>query len=245
MSETGSRRIKAVLFDKDGTLIDFQKSWEPITRMIARYAAGEDEELADHLLRVGGMDPETGVTRPDSLIAAASNDQLAAALVGAGAVVSVEDLLAAINHYAAGSAEHHVPVCDLADLFAELSAAGFKLGIASSDSAGSITALADRFGLRQWLGFISGYDSGHGAKPEPGMFLAFCEYVGLLPEEVAMVGDNLHDMHMGQSAGAGLTVSVLTGTGTREVLASESDMCLQGIHELVDALQNFNSDKLL
>ena len=45
------------------------------------------------------------------------------------------------------------------------------------------------------------------------LVLAFCAAVGLPPAEVAMVGDNLHDIHMGQSAGAGLLVETIPPGG--------------------------------
>jgi phosphoglycolate phosphatase len=48
-----------------------------------------------------------------------------------------------------------------------------------------------------------------------------------------VVGDNNHDLHMGRNAGAGLTVAVLTGTGSRESLSEASDHCLDDITELL------------
>ncbi|NVK36124.1 MAG: HAD family hydrolase [Rhodobacteraceae bacterium] len=224
--------IRAILFDKDGTLIDFQKSWEPVTRSLAEFAAGGDPVLTDHLLRVGGMDPDTGRTAADSLFAAASNDLIAEAMVVAGAVVPVAQLVETFDRIAAQSVDHHVPVCDLSQLFSSLRAAGYLIGIASSDAELSIRALVDRFELGEHLAFVCGYDSGHGEKPQPGMLLAFAKAIGVEPHEVAMVGDNLHDMHMARDAGAGLKVSVLTGTGTRELLEPESDVCLAGVEEL-------------
>ena len=48
---------------------------------------------------------------------------------------------------------------------------------------------------------IIGYDSGFGSKPDPDICLAFCSKSGLQPESVLMVGDSLHDMQAGRSAG--------------------------------------------
>jgi phosphoglycolate phosphatase len=41
---------------------------------------------------------------------------------------------------------------------------------------------------------------------------------------------------MGHNAGAGLTIGVLTGTGSRESLAAASDYCLNDITELESLL---------
>ena len=99
--------------------------------------------------------------------------------------------------------EYAVPVTDLRVLFRRLKAQGLKIGIASSDNESSIRRTAARFEIDGWVDFIAGYDSGFGSKPEPGMLLGFCQSTGLEPRQVAMVGDNAHDLHMGQAAGAG------------------------------------------
>ena len=39
--------IKGILFDKDGTLVDFQKTWFAIGDRLALQAAGGDRALAD------------------------------------------------------------------------------------------------------------------------------------------------------------------------------------------------------
>ena len=221
--------IGGILFDKDGTLLDFNESWEPVNRAVALMAAGGDAVLAADLLRLCGMDPATGMIAPDSLFAAANTREIADAMIAAGARFELEILVARIDAEFAGAADQSVPVAALAPLFASLSARGLKLGIASSDNERSIRAIAARFGLDPYLDFVAGYDSGHGVKPEAGMVLAFCDATGLEPHQVAVVGDNNHDMHMGRNAGAGLTIAVLSGTGLRETLAAHSDLILDDV----------------
>ena len=83
--------------------------------------------------------------------------------------------------------------------------------------------------LLELFDFLAGYDSGHGTKPAPDMVHAFGRETGLSVGEIAVVGDNLHDLVMGRAAGAGLVVGVLTGTGGREELATLADHVLDGI----------------
>jgi phosphoglycolate phosphatase len=47
-----------------------------------------------------------------------------------------------------------------------------------------------------------------------------------------VVGDNTHDIHMGQSAAAGYNVGVLTGTSTRDELEPEADLVVDSIADL-------------
>ena len=61
----------------------------------------------------------------------------------------------------------------LVPLFTALRARGLKLGVATNDSEVPAQAHLRAHGLTGLLDFIAGYDSGHGAKPGPGMCLAF------------------------------------------------------------------------
>ncbi|MCJ9753864.1 HAD family hydrolase [Neorhizobium sp. BETTINA12A] len=228
--------IAGILFDKDGTLLLYDESWGPVNREAARIASAGDTELEPQLLFSGGMDPVSGHTRPDSLLAAGNAAEIAAGFVAAGSPIDVAELTRLLDDLFIRSAEFSVPVTDLAALFAKLKARGFKLGIASSDNEQAIRQTAIRFGIIDHVDFVAGYDSGHGVKPGPGMVLGFCHATGLDPAEVAMVGDNNHDMHMGASAGVGLKVAVLTGTGSRETLSASADICLADITALMDLL---------
>lgn len=233
---SANETITGILFDKDGTLLDYAKTWLPVNRELARIAAEDDAELADRLLAACGMDPVTGHVVPDSLLAAGNTAEIAAGLVKAGSPLPVAELVSRLDALFSNGAATAVPVTDLEAFFKRLHAKGYKLGVASSDNERSIRETAERFGFARYLDYVAGYDSGHGAKPEPGMVLGFCKATGLAPEQVAVVGDNNHDLHMGQRAGAGMKVAVLTGTGSRASLSDASDHCLNDITELESVL---------
>ena len=233
---TETRTIRGILFDKDGTLLDYARSWLPVNRELADFAADGDAELAARLLRETGMDPETGHVVPDSLLAAGNTREISEGLVKAGAVRGFEEMVAHMDGLFASAAARAVPVTDLKQFFETLHGKGYKHGIASSDNERSIRHTAERFGFAHLVHYVAGYDSGYGVKPEPGMVLGFSEVTGLPVSEIAVVGDNNHDLHMGQRAGAGLKVGVLTGTGSRESLSAASDHCLNDITELESVL---------
>jgi phosphoglycolate phosphatase len=228
--------IGGILFDKDGTLLDYDASWLPVNRELGRIAALGDAALADHLLSACGMDPVTGYIVPDSLLAAGNTKQISQGLVAAGSPMDVAELTVRLDDLFSSAADLSVPVTDLGAFFRRLHARGYKLGVASSDNERSIRQTALRFGFFDYVDYIAGYDSGFGTKPEPGMVLGFCEATGLPPSRIAVVGDNNHDLHMGENAGVGLKVAVLTGTGSRESLAAACDYCLNDITELEDIL---------
>jgi phosphoglycolate phosphatase len=232
----GRRTIRGLLFDKDGTLLDYAASWPPINREAGLLAAGGDHGLAARLLHAVGGDPATGLAAADSVLAAGNTRELALAWRQSGSPRPVAALTGELDALFQGAVARMVPVCDLGALFLRLRGRGLALGIASSDSAAAVTATAAHFGIATNIAFACGYDSGHGAKPEPGMVRAFCRETGLAPGEVAVIGDNSHDMEMGRAAGAGLRIAVLTGTGTRETLVPISDLCIASIAGLEEVL---------
>ena len=84
--------------------------------------------------------------------------------------------------------------------------------------------------------FLAGYDSGYKAKPAPDKVHAFADQLDLAAREIMVVGDNLHDLDMGRSAGAGLVVGVLTGTSGHDELAPHADHVLEDITHLESVL---------
>lgn len=224
--------IDALLFDKDGTLVDYDRSWEPVNRKAAMLAARGDAALARRILAECGTDPDTGITRAGSLFAAGNAAEIAARMVRCGAPFTEVALMNGIDALFEESAAHAVPICDLAPVLDAL--APRALGIATSDGEASARTTLAAFGLADRFGFVAGYDSGHGAKPGPGMVLAFAAALGLPPERVAVVGDNTHDMAMARAAGA-RAIAVLSGTGNREDLAPLADAVIGSVSDLRDA----------
>lgn len=225
-------KITGILFDKDGTLLDFDKTWEPVNRRASLFAAMGDEVLADRLMVICGMDPLTGKVSSGSLFAAASTSEIAAAMANAGAPFEADELTGHLDRFYVEGAATAIPVTDLAVLFERLKRRGLHLGIASSDNEASIRAIAERLGIMRYLDFIAGYDSGHGLKPNPGMIDGFARSQGIDHAEIAMVGDNTHDLHMARNAKAGLAIGVLTGTSGEEALQPYADYVLPSIEAL-------------
>ena len=69
MTTSPASAIRAILFDKDGTLLDFSATWVPLNHQVALAAAKGDPELARRLLASGGHDPDSDFVAPGSLLA--------------------------------------------------------------------------------------------------------------------------------------------------------------------------------
>ncbi|OCW57855.1 HAD family hydrolase [Hoeflea olei] len=224
--------VKAILFDKDGTLVDFDRTWAPVNRKVAEIAARGDADLAERLLVACGMDPVSGKTRADSMFAAANAAEIAKHMVAHGSPVQADELGRLLDAAFVEGAESPWPICDLGALLGALGEAGYAMGIASSDGEAGIRRTVEVLGISAHISFVAGYDSGHGPKPEPGMIAAFATHLGLKPADIAMVGDNKHDMDMARAAGAGLAVGVLSGTGTPATLGDIADVMIGSVADL-------------
>jgi phosphoglycolate phosphatase len=228
--------ISAILFDKDGTLIDFDLTWGPATYAVMRALAKGDAAALQRQAQALHFSLERQrflTTSPLIAGSSASYGSLWGEALGRldhDALRGEIDALTAVE-----SLKSLSPIGRPRELFATLKARGLKLGLATNDSEASARRQAAALGLADHLDFLAGYDSGHGGKPAPGMALAFARQIGVAPAEIAMVGDTLHDLRSARAAGC-LAVAVLTGPAAIENLIQEADHVLDEIGGLVDLL---------
>jgi len=227
--------ISGILFDKDGTLIDFQSTWVPLYKEASLYVAGNCSTGAQAMLVASGYDEITNAVLPDTVLAQGNNDEIAEIWLRHAPenTKPVKIISEAIGHiFSSRIAIHAAQVTNLEKLFASLKARGLKLGVATSDGIDSARNSLAPFGVLDQLDFIAGFDSGHGAKPGPGMVKAFAAATGLDPGGIMVVGDSSHDMEMGQAARVGKNIGVLTGTSSVEQLSGNADLIIDSIADI-------------
>lgn len=226
-------RIRGILFDKDGTLVDFQATWFAIGEELALRAAGGSRSRAEALLAEAGYDFDLNRFKADSVFAAGTNSDIVALwypqLTPAERqpMVLEFDTLTAIE-----GAARSVPLPGVREALAELHRAGMRLGVATNDSTGGAERTLTALGVAQLFDAAYGYDAVANPKPAPDIVHAFADLTGLRLSEIAMVGDNRHDLEMARAGGVGLAVGVLSGTGTRETLAPLADVVLDSVADL-------------
>ena len=227
-SPAGSRQIEAILFDKDGTLFGFQETWGPWAHALL-YDLAEDAAHASDLAARLRFDLAARRFAPDSPAVAGTVEEQVQLMLPSLPDWSAEALR---ERLLTGAAEAvPVPAADLSPLLAELRARGLRVGVATNDGGVPARRHLEDAGISGLVDWVAGYDEGHGAKPDPGMLLAFARETGVAPGRVAMVGDSLHDLHAAAAAGM-VRVGVLTGTASRLDLAPHADAVLDTIADL-------------
>ncbi len=221
--------MRAILFDKDGTLIDFDASWGPAYWRLALDLAEGDEDRALAMLVAGGMDAATSRFAPGALLAAGNTLDIVQlwfpALAGDARVAMIARIDTIFHE---NGITCSVPVAGLDETLTALAAMGLQMGVATNDGTESAIAALTALGVADHLPQVYGYDSVARPKPAPDQVLAYAAAISADPAEIAVVGDNVHDLEMARAAGAGLAVGVLSGTGDE---AASGTACRRHIAE--------------
>lgn len=227
--------IRAILFDKDGTLVDFNRTWFAIALELATRSASGDHALAKTLLDAGGYDWQAESFRANSAIAAGTIEDIVALWHPHDSPFQNRSRVAEYDLYGVEEgAKQAAPVAALSSTLQNLKEAGFILGIATNDSEAGARATASALGVSELFSVFIGYDTAARPKPFADPLLHFAAQIGVVPAQVAMVGDNPHDMACARAAHAGLAIGVLTGNSPLKVLEPLADVVLPSIADLPD-----------
>lgn len=110
------------------------------------------------------------------------------------------------------------------------------LGIVSAGPARVVANFVDDHGLTDLFGVVVTGQTCKRTKPHPEPVIAAARALGVAPAACVMVGDTTADMRAGRAAGA-QTVGMLTGFGEREELErTGGDVILETLPELLGVL---------
>jgi len=227
-----TQRFGAIIFDKDGTLLDFSSSWDPALMRAICAAAPDDQAQREAIAQVLGFDLEAQSSRIDAPFVHMPNTELEELLTPLTDGRQLLDTCAmqVINSVTA------VPAAT--EVLHALRAANIPAVVATNDDEAAARAQLDALG---WMAEpplfagIFGCDSGHGAKPQPGMLLAAAAAAGVEPSRCAMVGDSAGDLKAARSAGFAAAILV----GGRETVGQHAHLADVWIEELGGLLKKY------
>ncbi len=220
--------LRGILFDKDGTLFDFSKTWEAWASSFL-FRIADDAQHAKSLGAAIGFDLEHQRFEQDSIVIAGTPAEVAQVLTSRMDGRSFREILNLINEEAETAPQ--TEATPLVPFVNGLKGKGYYVGVVTNDAERPARAHLQAAGVEPLFDFVAGFDSGFGAKPAPGQLLAFAEAVEIEPASVLMVGDSTHDLIAAQRAGM-RAVGVLTGLADVDDLAPFAEAVLPDIAHL-------------
>jgi phosphoglycolate phosphatase len=230
--------IRGVLFDKDGTLIESDGTWIAVFKSFLAQVKKVGPDEVDALMAKAGYDIQNNKLIPGSVLAAGtSQESIAIWWPELDEQGVYEKYLLLNNEFAHLAQDYMKPLMDLVPVLDQLHNMDLKLGVATNDTFRSATGHMHQLGVHGYFVEIIGADSVAIAKPSGQMIKRFAEATGLKPHEIAMVGDNTHDMEEARAGGAGLAIGVLTGNAERKDIVHLADYILDSIADIAPLLK--------
>ena len=237
MDRLGNFKAQAIIFDKDGTLIDFDARWGGWVVFLAEQLhAVSGLHVRKPLCSAMGYDDANKKVLAHGKLAATPMSQLYRL------TVEVMQSFGLSTEQAERTVEQGwcIPdpvvlakqFTDTRALFQKLHSQNIKLGIATTDDRAPTQAMIEAFDIEEYLSTMVCADDGIPAKPAPDMVLTICERMKVDPSKVMVVGDTTADLKMARAAGAGLVVGVLSGVSNVHDLMPYADVIIDSVDEL-------------
>jgi phosphoglycolate phosphatase len=235
--------IRGVLFDKDGTLLEFRSTQHYIYAALLACLRDDHQVPSPLLERLGGVlgHLPDGLA-DDSLLQFSTNEQIAHALAdtcrsyaeehGWRQSLGADDLLELIEQLSLGEAVPYVALPHVPETLGYLRRKGYMLGVATVDVHSATVAGLKQTGILEYFDYLG---TGEAARPKPDPFLAdrFCSTCGLVPGELLIVGDGENDMLFARNAGAHFAGIDATGGGASSVFREAGERAVADIGEII------------
>ncbi|WP_429842541.1 HAD family hydrolase [Brevibacillus sp. FIR094] len=216
--------VKAILFDKDGTLLEFVRLWGYWSESVHRHFASQlpqPAQIAPLAELWGTVHDEDGHVCDYSIngpLAMGSTGDLLAILAWQGyrqGLTWGESMRLAreCKERAYQDMEQTRPAYPIPGLIPFLDQCrdqGMFMGIVTADETEEAIKHIEWMGIRSYFPVIIGNDQVERGKPYPDMVVKACTQLGLKPREVAVIGDTSGDIRMGKSAGVSVTIGIVS-----------------------------------
>ena len=212
--------IRAILFDKDGTLLQFTEGWvDSIVGFLENKIL--DDRKKRKLFKEIGIREDGGVEENSILSSETAMDL--AIIFSKYLDEDLDEIYRELDdhllYYLKKNNKFIRETCDLRRLFEALRDRGILIGIFTSDNYRQAKYSMDYLGLDSFIDFYAAADI-YKKKPNKESLEVFKKKYSLEDQEIIIVGDSRVDMVFGEDS---VKVGVLCGTGSREMLAKYTD----------------------
>lgn len=207
--------IKAILFDKDGTLLKFSDIWvDSIVKYLSKKNLNHDDKKK--LFKKIGV-RENNEVEENSILSSETVEDLAL-IFSEFMDESQEEIYKDIDDFLLEFLKENKSeikeTCDLKSLFTDLKNRGIIIGLFTSDNYRQAKYSMEYLNLDSFIDFYAAADL-YEKKPSIESLEIFKKKYSLRDQEIIIVGDSKVDMIIGKDT---LKLGVLCGTGSREML---------------------------
>ena len=216
-------KAEAVIFDKDGTLMEFDPFWVKVAESAVQdilNRLGINSVPVWEVLEAFGVRGEVSDT--DGIIRGGTYEQageaLAEVLERHGIKIESAKLSALVREaFAANSGAGGIKGCEgVKETLSRLKLLGIRLAVVTTDSADITGKCLKVLGIESLFDKIYTDDGRTPPKPEPYCAVEFLKAYGIKPENAVMVGDTLTDAQFAENAGMKF-IAVASGAAGKEL----------------------------
>ena len=233
-------KVEAVLFDKDGTLVDFDSFWVSLSRIAVEELLERwgQKDLTEEILVSLGIQEERADR--DGVLCKGNYRQMAQAsweiLRKAAPPCSFEKWERSLTEAYIRNAPRGTvrPLCEnLHKILSSLSERGVKTALVTTDNDAITRLCLERLGIGGIFSRIYTADSPFPLKPKPDAALDFCRREHCRREGVWMVGDTETDLLFAKAAGIRF-IGIAADGKTYKRFEKEADAVIENPSELSD-----------
>lgn len=229
--------MKWILFDKDGTIIYFDRSWMKIgLQLVDDFMEKYDQDIDDKSVAYAHLGVVDGEIQPGTIMASGALDEMVQAFCD----IAGQDVTKWAQARSQTLVDNRVPenvlVEGIEDTLKTLQNQGYKVGIVTSDSKKGVEQFLEITQFNHFFDVIISTEANAVEKPNPEVLNPLFNQYDVAPEDVAIVGDTANDMQTGVNAQLGLKVAVLTGVGLAEEF-TQADYTVETANDIVKILK--------
>lgn len=234
-------KVDAIIFDKDGTLIDFDAFWVGVSvaaLVDVLSGLGRQDIPIEEILEAYGV--YDGVTDIDGVLCKGTYAQMAEifsdilARHGCSLPAEMAEELIVDAYNRSTDKGNILPTCPtLARTLEALKKRGIRLAVVTTDNPEITERCLRALKIYRLFDKIYTDDGKTPKKPDPAAALNFMELVGASPERTLMVGDTVTDVTFARRAGISVC-AVARSTKAREALLPHTDAVISKISELLE-----------
>lgn len=237
--------LKAIVFDKDGTLFNYSSVWNEvinnsIDKAFSDYNVRNREKRKTNLIKLLGLD-ENGKTIASGVIFSHGKFNITKKglrycitnHILPSTLIKYTKLIQKYNNILVEEKIKKMDFSKQKELFKKLKDLGYKIAIVTVDNRISANLFIKYMGIDKYVDYISTKDDNFKNKPNPDSFNHFCKMFNLDPSEVAMVGDTKTDMKYATNSNAGYKIALLWGSNDKENLIKCADVVYPNLYYLL------------